>query len=296
MGSNALGALAALAASSLFSVGLVLQATATRGVDSRFSLHFSLIRELVTRPRWVVGSVVTLLGYPLHVVALLLAPLTVVQPALAAGLLVLLVIGSRTPGESVGRRDAAGVAAIVIGILAMTLGAPDRADVDTSTGPLIVGLVLLGAVTLVPYIVTRVHETASTSLATMAGVAAGTAYAFDGLTTKLVADHLADDEPVLALGWLVATGVVGALGFLGQATALQGRSATQVGPVIYVIPVLVPVLLAPFLTGEDWGSTPLGGGLLVASLVIVCVGTWVVSSSSPVRAVEREAPAAAGSG
>ena len=39
---------------------------------------------------------------PLHVVALLLAPLTVVQPALASGLLLLLVLGDRMLGERVG--------------------------------------------------------------------------------------------------------------------------------------------------------------------------------------------------
>ena len=101
MESTALGALAALAASGLFSAGLVLQATESRTVDSKYSLHLALIRTLLSRPRWVQGTLITFLGYPFHVLALLLAPLTVVQPALAAGLLLLLVIGARTPGENV---------------------------------------------------------------------------------------------------------------------------------------------------------------------------------------------------
>ncbi|MEJ7894481.1 MAG: hypothetical protein WKF94_17760, partial [Solirubrobacteraceae bacterium] len=72
MESTALGALAALAASVLFSVGLVLQASETQKVDARFSLHLSLIGQLASRPRWMLGTVVTVLGFPLHVIALLL--------------------------------------------------------------------------------------------------------------------------------------------------------------------------------------------------------------------------------
>lgn len=295
MESTALGALAALAASALFSAGLVLQATETRQVDSRYALHFSLIRRLLSRRRWVQGAVVTFLGYPFHVLALLLAPLTVVQPALAAGLLILLFVGARTGGEKVGPREVAGVVAILAGVTAMTLSAPARAAVETQTGPLLAALGVLAAVTLVPYALERLKGECTPGLTTMATFAAGAAYAFSGITTKLVSDDLADDRLVPALGWLAATGVIGGLGFLGQVTALQRRSATRVGPVIYVIPVLVPVVVAPFVTGEEWGETPLGGAVLIASLLVVCVGTALVSGSSSVgRASEGEAPAPAG--
>jgi len=295
MESTALGALAALAASALFSAGLVLQATETRQVDSRYALHFSLIRRLLSRRRWVQGAVVTFLGYPFHVLALLLAPLTVVQPALAAGLLILLFVGARTGGEKVGPREVAGVVAILAGVTAMTLSAPARAAVETQTGPLLAALAVLAAVTLVPYALERLKGECTPGLTTMATFAAGAAYAFSGITTKLVSDDLADDRLVPALGWLAATGVIGGLGFLGQVTALQRRSATRVGPVIYVIPVVVPVVVAPFVTGEEWGETPLGGAVLIASLLVVCVGTALVSGSSSVgRASEGEAPAPAG--
>ena len=295
MESTALGALAALAASALFSAGLVLQATETRQVDSRYALHFSLIRRLLSRRRWVQGTVVTFLGYPFHVLALVLAPLTVVQPALAAGLLILLFVGARTGGEKVGPREVAGVVAILAGVTAMTLSAPARAAVETQTGPLLAALAVLAAVTLVPYALERLKGECTPGLTTMATFAAGAAYAFSGITTKLVSDDLADDRLVPALGWLAATGVIGGLGFLGQVTALQRRSATRVGPVIYVIPVVVPVVVAPFVTGEEWGETPLGGAVLIASLLVVCVGTALVSGSSSVgRASEGEAPAPAG--
>jgi drug/metabolite transporter (DMT)-like permease len=298
MESTALGAVAALAATTLFSAGLVLQAIETRRVDPRHSLHLSLIARLMASPRWLLGTSLTLLGFPLHVSALLLAPLTVVQPALSAGLILLLAVGARTPGENVGRQEVVGVVAIIAGVAGMTFSAPERgASLETGTGALVAALVALAAVTLVPYALARLREETDPSLATLATFAAGAAYAFTGITTKLVADGLGDDNWPAALGWSAATAAVGGLGFLGQLTALQRRSATQVGPVIYVVPVIVPVLLAPFVTAEDWGSTPLGGGALIAFLLVVCAGTALVSASSTVhRAMHAkvQAPAAAG--
>ncbi len=295
MESTVLGAVAALAATALFSAGLVLQATETRLVDPRHSLHLSLIARLMARPRWLLGTSLTLLGFPLHVIALLLAPLTVVQPALAAGLLLLLAIGVRTPGENVGRQELVGVVAMVAGVAGMTFTAPERAPLETRTGALVVALVALAVVTLVPYALARMRAESDPSLATLATFAAGAAYAFSGITTKLVADGLGGEEWLATLGWIAATAAVGGLGFLGQLTALQRRSATQVGPVIYVVPVIVPVLLAPFVTGEDWAATPLGGGALIASLLVVCAGTALVSASSAVHhAMQARVQAPAG--
>ncbi len=283
MESTVLGAVAALAATALFSTGLVLQAIETRQIDPRHSLHLSLIARLVARPRWLLGTSLMILGYPLHVGALLLAPLTVVQPALSAGLVLLLVVGLRTPGERVGRQEVLGVVAIIAGVAGMTFAAPERAPLDTRTGALAAVLVALAAVTLVPYAIARLRDENNPSLATLATFAAGAAYAFSGITTKLVADDLGADEWPAALGWIAATAVVSGLGFLAQLTALQRRSATQVGPVVYVVPVIVPVLLAPFVTGEDWGSTPFGGGALIAFLLVVCAGTALVSASATVH-------------
>jgi drug/metabolite transporter (DMT)-like permease len=296
MESTVLGAVAALAATALFSAGLVLQAIETRRVDPGHSLHLSLFARLIDRPRWLLGTALTVLGFPLHVSALLLAPLTVVQPALSAGLLILLAVGARTPGENVGRQEVVGIVAIIVGVGGMTFTAPDRAPLETRTGALAAALIALAAVTLFPYALARMRDATDPSFATLATFAAGAAYAFSGITTKLVADSLGDGTWQAAVGWIAATAAVGGLGFLGQLTALQRRSVTQVGPVIYVVPVIVPVLLAPFVTGEDWSSTPLGGGVLIAFLLVVCAGAGLVSASPTVhRATQATvAPTAAG--
>ena len=302
MSSVVLGAIAALGASALFSAGLVLQALETRGVHPRHSLHLSLLASLMRRPRWLLGTALTLLGFPLHVVALLLAPLTVVQPALSAGLLLLLAIAARTHEEEVGMREVAAVLAITAGVAGVTFAAPERAPLEGATATLAAALIGLAALALVPYGIARLHVARPRALGrgsprerpvgALTTVGAGAAYAFIGLTTKLASDLLSDGRWAVALAWLVATALVGGLGFLSQLTALQRRTAAQVAPVIYVMPVLVPVLLAPLVAGEGWGSTPLGGGALAASLVAVCLGTAMLAASSAVHTLVRPEDAA----
>ncbi len=101
-----LGILAAFGASTLYSLGIALQALDAREASrERSRCALALLGGLVRRSRWLLGTGLSILGFPLQFVALLLAPLVVVQPALAAGLLVLLFVGERLLDERPGRYE-----------------------------------------------------------------------------------------------------------------------------------------------------------------------------------------------
>ena len=82
-----LGIVAAVGASTLYSLGIALQAVDAKEAPREEYLRLALGRYLLGRTRWLAGTALSILGWPLQVVALLLAPLVVVQPALATGLL-----------------------------------------------------------------------------------------------------------------------------------------------------------------------------------------------------------------
>src|ERR1700736_1685767 len=90
-----LGIAAAVGASTLYSLGIALQAMDAKEAPREEHLRLALAWSLVRRARWLLGTGLSILGFPLQVLALLLAPLVVVQPALAAGLLVLMGLGQR---------------------------------------------------------------------------------------------------------------------------------------------------------------------------------------------------------
>ncbi len=80
------GALCGVIASCLFSAGLLMQAAEASASPIPRERVLKLLSRLVCRPRWVLGGVAMVVAFGLHVGALALAPLTVVQPCLAAGL------------------------------------------------------------------------------------------------------------------------------------------------------------------------------------------------------------------
>src|SRR5437762_9947943 len=134
---------AAVGASTLYSLGIALQALDARETPHEEHLRLALAWRLVRRARWLTGTGLSMLGWPLQVVALLLAPLVVVQPALAAGLLVLMFLAERMLGEHAGREEHLAMFAIVAGVVGAGLTAPPRSTTHSSQ-QLTITLVLLG--------------------------------------------------------------------------------------------------------------------------------------------------------
>ena len=147
-----LGMFAAFAASAAYNVAIALQAMEARDVPEEHGLRLSLLLRLLRRPRWLAGAALNFLGWPLQTVALLLAPLTLVQPCLAAGLLLLLAIGSRQLHEHVGRREVIAIGAIIVGVVVLAIASPHRSDGDAGAGTLVVVLGILGVLALLPYL------------------------------------------------------------------------------------------------------------------------------------------------
>lgn len=281
-----LGAVAAVTASALFSVGLVLQSLEARTIPSEHALRLSLIARLLGRRRWILGGLIMVAGFGFHVGALLLAPLTVVQPSLAAGLVVLLVVGARHDAAPVRVREVLAVVAISLGVVGMTLTASQRNTLTASPARLALALSPLVAAALAPYGLALVSSRHGRSGGLAATLGAGAAYALTGLTTKLVSDRITAGDWRGAVLWLGTTAAAGALALVDQTTALQRRGPTQVGVIIYVMPVVVPVLLAAGFLGESWAASRAAGVGLAISVAAVCAGAAALSGSRRVAAFE----------
>ena len=105
---------------------------------------------LLQRPLWVGATALSLLGWPLQILALAHAPLTLVQPTLALGLLLLLVLGVRILGEHVGPREIAAVVLIIASVGVFAWAAPrEPGEVERGAG-LVVALAILAVVAVAP--------------------------------------------------------------------------------------------------------------------------------------------------
>ncbi|GAC1326056.1 MAG: hypothetical protein NVSMB25_25130 [Thermoleophilaceae bacterium] len=279
---TAVGILAAVLASIFFNGGIVLQGLEAREQPLEHGLRASLLLRLMRRRRWLAGTGLTLLGWPLQTIALLLAPLTVVQPTLVVGLLVLLVVGLRVPGEHVGRQEVAGVVAIVVGVLALALVAPLDPKVNKPLGlPAVAILTVLGLAAVAPYLLRTLRPVSPAVIA----VTAGLAYGWGAIANKLLANALSDGRWIALAGWLGATAVASLVAVSSEMTALQTRPAVQVGPVLFVMETLVPVLAAPVVADESFGNTVAETVVFALALGLVALGAVLVSKSAVVARV-----------
>lgn len=277
----ALGIVAAVGASVLYNTSIALQALEARQVPGEHSLRPSLIGRLLRNRRWLGATALGLLGWPLEIVALLLAPLTVVQPCLVSGLILLLWLGATKLGEAPGRREVMAVAAIVAGVAGVAWAAPERTTDHADTAAIALALGLVAIPIVAPYLM-RGRPSAAASLAVFS---AGFGYAWTAIASKLLTDELAAGALLVAIAWLATAVASEGLALLSEMSALQRRPATHVAPVMFAVQVLVPVALAPLIFGESWSSTPLGGVALVASMAVAVGGTVLLAGSRTVGAV-----------
>jgi drug/metabolite transporter (DMT)-like permease len=204
----------------------------------------------------------------------------VVQPTLALGLVLLLVLAARLLGEPVGVRGLAGTAAIIAGVGALAWAAPEPSHVQGSTAAIATWLVALGAIAVAPWL-PRLSRRGD-----VFAVAAGCAFAGSALTSKLLVDALAAGDVVSAVGWAAATAVLAGVGLGDEMAALQRVAATRVAGAAFAVQVVVPVLAAPTVAGEPWGGTPLGGAVILFGLAAVVAGALTLQATPGVRRLE----------
>ena len=265
MDSTVIGVLLACLASCLFNAAIAIQALEARKVPRQYGLRLTLLRRLLSRPRWLGGTALGALALPLQTVALLFAPLTLVQPCDGVGLLLLLYLGTRMLGERVGALELAAVAAIVTGIVVLTIAAPHREVTHVAGAGVLVPLLGVAVVALAPFALRGVLG--AENLFVVLG--AGAAFALTAFCLKLIADAL-DRQAWLALLLVLAVAAAGALvGTLSEQSALQRRAATQVAPIIFVLELLIPIGLGLTVVGESWDGSV---AAIVVALALVVAG------------------------
>lgn len=267
----------------LLSTGTVVQALDARLVEDHHGMRLSMLGRLLARPRWVAGTVIGYLAFPFQLFALGHAPLIIVQPVHACGLLLLLFAGARMFGEQVRSGDFGGVLAICTGLVVVTFGAPTGNDPPTSEAALASTCGALCLAALVPYFLRRRCGRLTLTLSAAAGFA-GANLAVKGISHDLAVQHYA-----LAVAYLAAAAAGSTVGVLSQMTAFQRHRAVDVVPITFSIPIFLPALLGLVVLRERFATAADGGWLFAVGCVLLVVGAAVVSRSASVASVSVHA-------
>jgi hypothetical protein len=248
----AVGAMAAALASAFYNAGLLLQAEASRREPVSVAFAPGLLVRLVQRRRWLAGSAIAVLGWPLQTFALTRAPLTVVQPLLAVGLIIPLAFGKRMLGDHTRWRDVLNIGALVGGASVLVVLAPPRSIVTGASIQLVIALTVMATVLICALLLAALVRHRRGMLLMLS---AGVGFALSSMTTKLLADAILRREWIAPAIWFTGTAVAGGIALIAEMNALQVSAASTVSALVLALETIIPVTLSPFLFGEGAGGS-----------------------------------------
>jgi drug/metabolite transporter (DMT)-like permease len=261
-------------------------ANAAASVELRHPLRTA--RQLFAARWFAFGMALAAGGWALHVAALALAPLSVVQAVLSTGVVMLAVLASRLFGCTISRREGAGVAMTACGLLLLVLTLPaDQGDHAAFALPVLLafegGMLALGALLIAA---PRLGAPARHHGAVL-GAAAGTLFGVSDVAIKALTGLAADGAlALLASPWLPIAALASVLAFFASARGFQRGDA---------VPVIASTSTAANVTCIVGGILVFGDALARETLLLaaqICAFALVAAAALLTPAGHRR-PAAA---
>ncbi len=278
----------ALATTSAFNTGLILE---KRALDKMSALNLrrvtGVIASLMANPAWLGGFALMVTGLACQVIVLTFEPISLVQPILASGLALSLVLSRLVLRERLAGAESWCVTAMVGSLVLLALSqdaAPGHAAETASTLPavaVIVPSIVAGLLIAVQPLRSRLGRHRSAATGICAGIGTGLLYGVASLTTKGLSGILTRSHTITGLVagilvspylYLLAGCSVAAL-LLYQA-ALQACRASILIPVSNVVSGLYFVIAGTWLFHEHLPASPVKlalrlAGIAAAGLVLV---------------------------
>jgi len=225
------------------------------------------------RSRWfAVGWLVAIIAWGLHVGALSLAPLSIVQAVLSGGLVFLAVLAERFFGFRLGRRQWVGITITAVGlvVIGLTSGGAD----DTRRASLAALIAIEGAIFAVVAALVRIstrRHLADRGEGLLLGTAAGALWGVSDIALKYLTQ--APPGPVLGLvsPWTLTAMVAGVIAFYASARSLQIGDGVEVIALTSVAANLTAIIggILVFHDPIGSGAVEIAGRFIAFCLVIV---------------------------
>jgi drug/metabolite transporter (DMT)-like permease len=222
------------------------------------------------RSRWfLVGWMVAIVAWGLHVGALSLAPLSIVQAVLSGGLVFLAVLAERFFGFDLGRRQWVGVTITAAGLVVIGL---TSGGADTSQRPSLAALIAVeGAIFALGAALVRIstrRHVRDRAEGLLLGAAAGALFGVSDVAIK----YLTKAPPGPLLGavspWTLTAVTAGVVAFYASARSLQLGEAVEVIALTSVAANLVAIIGGILVFHEPIGS---GALAITARFLAFCL-------------------------
>jgi drug/metabolite transporter (DMT)-like permease len=226
------------------------------------------------RSKWfAVGWVVAIGAWALHVAALALAPLSIVQAVLAGGLVFLAVLAERYFGFRLGRRQWIGLLITAAGLA--VIGLTSGSDAGESPGYALAALIVIESSVLLfatgLALLSSRLGVGPAAEGMLLGVAAGALFGVSDIALKYLTDAVQGGVLELASPWLVAAVAASVIAFYASAGGLQLGPGVQVIALTSVAANLTAIVggVLVFRDPVGTGAVEITGRMIAFCLVIV---------------------------
>jgi drug/metabolite transporter (DMT)-like permease len=298
-GSTDVGLALALLSTTAYNYGLIVEKQALGqlpaiGGGGRI---VSFVASLATSPRWLAGFTLMLFGLAFQVLALLFAPVTLVQPVIASGVAVVIVLSRLVLHERLGRLQYACVAVMALSVVLLALsaeGAPAQVGHQVSG----VRLAIIAIATCLFALVAAVSALRASARrpgpgrgqsggAVSFGIATGLLYGVAALAIKGVSGTLSHGHGIgavvlalLSSPYPYVMAACSAAGLLLFQTALQRCRISIVAPVSNVLGSVYFIVVGTWLFHERLPTDPVRLTLRLVGILVAC-GVVVLLSRQP---------------
>jgi drug/metabolite transporter (DMT)-like permease len=235
-------------------------------------------RALAASPWFAAGWGVAAVAWLIHVAALSLAPISIVQAVLAGGAVTLAVMAQRLFGHPVERRQWLALLLGGAGLVLLVLTVPhfQGSHSDFSVAAILGfegGLTLLAAGLLSSHRSGHLAEHGNVLLAAIAG----TLFALAGVAIKGLTG--ASDVSVAVLApWILLILIAGALAQYAAATALQRGGAIETIGLMGLVANATQIVAGVLVFGDPLSTHPLGLTLQATAFAMVCASALLIPS------------------
>src|SRR5215212_1946847 len=240
--------------------------------------------------KWfALGMLVAVGAWVLHVAAMALAPLSLVQAVISGGLVFLTVLAERFFGFSVGRRQWLGVGLTAIGLslLAVTLPSTGGSHDGYSLAAMVAfesGLLAVGTLLVLSHKFGAPHHHHGVLLGTASGILFGVSdVAIKALTGQIGNSGAAG----LLSPWLITCVIASVIAFFASARGLQKGEAVPVITLTAAGANVSAIAGGILVFGDPMPNDPLGIVVQSLAFVLVIAAAWV--TPAPVRAASASA-------
>jgi enterochelin esterase-like enzyme len=280
-----LGLLLALGSAALINLGFLLQ---HRGLGQTGAPGLaSALRRAWRNPTWLSGQLLGWTGFAVQIIAVAIAPLSLVQSFAAGGLALSVPLASWLFAHRISRRQVGAVLLIAAGLAVLPVGFGTGRD-HLNGGALVVAIVLGAVVGL---------GLGAGRWSSLRAVAAGVFYGLADAAIKAISlGWSAHGAGALISGWTVVAALATFGGFLAFQSALRGGGAIPAISLMNALTALVALACGGFAFAESLGTDAVAviAHLVAIAVVLGCVPVLAQAqaemASVPEPALDRVGP------